>query len=84
MIVLSTSVHNAGISLYNIISVVLNNPFSAIRFYHPPHNFESAFLKKKISNIQSNLPLKKIRKRGTNKPKSHQKEGNNKDKRGNK
>ena len=49
MIVLSTSVHNAEISLYNITSVVLNNALSAIRFYPPPHNFESAFWKKQMS-----------------------------------
>ena len=34
---------------------------------------------RKISNKQSNLPLKRIRKRRTNKIQSQQKEGNNKD-----
>ena len=38
---------------------------------------------RKISNKQPNLPPKRIRKR-TNKAQSHQKEGNNKDQRGNK
>ena len=39
---------------------------------------------RKISNKQPNLPPKRIRKRRTNKGQSQQKEGNNKDQRGNK
>ena len=38
----------------------------------------------KISNKQLNLPPKRIRKRRTNKTQSQQREGNNKDQRGNK
>ena len=39
---------------------------------------------RKISNKQPNVPSKGIRKRRTNKAQSQQKEGNNKDQRGNK
>ena len=39
---------------------------------------------RKISNQQPNLPSKRIRKRRTNEARSQQKEGNNKDQRGNK